>query len=123
MRTYLDCYPCFLRQSVEASRMAGADQSHQYAVVLQVLELLKTISPGATPPEIGLKIHRLVREMTGNPDPYSQVKKEATEKALSLLPRLCSIIDSSENKLETALRLSIAGNIIDFGLNKDYDLW
>ncbi len=123
MRTYLDCYPCFLRQSIEASRMAGADQSQQYDVVLRVLELLKTISPGATPPEIGLEIHRLVREMTGNPDPYSQVKKEATERALGLLPRLRSIMDESENKLETAIRLCIAGNIIDFGLNRDYDLW
>jgi uncharacterized protein with ATP-grasp and redox domains len=123
MRTYLDCYPCFLRQSIEASRMAGADQSQQYDVVLRVLKLLKTISPGATPPEIGLEIHRLVREMTNNPDPYSHIKKEATEKALGLLPRLRTILDQSENKLETAIRLSIAGNIIDFGLNKDYDLW
>lgn len=123
MRTYLDCYPCFLRQSIEASRMAGADQSQQYEVVLKILDLLKAIPPGATPPEIGQEIHRLMREVTGNPDPYSHVKKEATERALGLLPRLRLIIDESENKLETAIRLSIAGNIIDFGLNKDYDLW
>jgi len=123
MRTYLDCYPCFLRQSIEASRMAGANQAQQYEVVFQVLDLLRAIPSGATPPEIGLEIHRLVREMTGNPDPYSQVKKEATEKALRLLPKLREVLDASDDKLETAIRLSIAGNIIDFGLNKNYDLW
>jgi uncharacterized protein with ATP-grasp and redox domains len=26
MKTYLDCYPCFLRQALDAARMAGADE-------------------------------------------------------------------------------------------------
>ena len=123
MQTYLDCYPCFLRQSIEASRMAGVDEAQQRDVVLKVMDRLKEIPPGATPPEIGLDIHRLVREITGNSDPYLKVKKEATEKALSLLPKLREVLDASDNKLETAIRLSIAGNIIDFGLNRRYDLW
>jgi len=95
MKTYLDCYPCFLRQSIEASRMAGADEAQQRDVILKVLDQLKEIPPGATPPEIGLEIHRSVREITGNPDPYSQVKKEATERALDLLPELRAILDQS----------------------------
>jgi uncharacterized protein with ATP-grasp and redox domains len=123
MQTYLDCYPCFLRQSIEASRMAGADAAQQREVVLQVLDRLKEIPPGATPPEIGLEIHRLVREITGNPDPYLNVKRKATERAQELLPRMRAVLDASDNKLETAIRLSIAGNIIDFGLNRVYDLW
>jgi len=123
MQTYLDCYPCFLRQSIEASRMAGADEAQQRNVVLKVMDRLKEIPPGATPPEIGLDIHRLVREITGNSDPYLKVKKEATKKALNLVPKLREVLDTSDNKLETAIRLSIAGNIIDFGLNRRYDLW
>lgn len=123
MQTYLDCYPCFLRQSIEASRMAGADEAQQRNVVLKVMDRLKEIPPGATPPEIGLDIHRLVREITGNSDPYLKVKKEATEKALNLVPKLREVLDTSDNKLETAICLSIAGNIIDFGLNRRYDLW
>lgn len=123
MQTYLDCYPCFLRQSIEAARMAGASQTQQHDVVVQVLDRLRKIAPGTTPPEMGLEIHRLVRDITGNPDPYWKVKKEATQKALQMLPKLRAIRDASDNKLETAIRLSIAGNIIDFGLNKSYELW
>ena len=26
MKTYLDCYPCFLRQALEAARMNGASE-------------------------------------------------------------------------------------------------
>lgn len=123
MQTYLDCYPCFLRQSIEAARKAGASQAQQYQVVLQVMDCLRRIPPGATPPEIGLEIHRLVREITGNPDPYLHVKKEATQRALQMLPKLREIRDGSSHKLETAIKLSIAGNIIDFGINKPFELW
>ena len=123
MQTYLDCYPCFLRQSIEAARMAGATDAQQRDVVLGIMERLAQITPGTTPPEMGIEIHRLIREITGNPDPYQQVKHEATQKALRLLPKMRAKLNKSENKLETAIRLSIAGNIIDFGLNQTYDLW
>jgi uncharacterized protein with ATP-grasp and redox domains len=123
MQTYLDCYPCFLRQSIEAARMAGATDEQQRDVVFGVMDRLAQITPGTTPPEMGIEIHRLIREITGNPDPYQQVKHEATQKALRLLPKMRTKLNKSENKLETAIRLSIAGNIIDFGLNQTYDLW
>lgn len=37
MKTYLDCYPCFLRQALEAARMAGLDENRQYRVLQKVL--------------------------------------------------------------------------------------
>ena len=49
MRTYLDSYPRFLRQALDAARMAGADQRQQQVV----LYLLRQIEPSSTPPEIG----------------------------------------------------------------------
>ena len=123
MRTYLECYPCFLRQGIEAARMSGATQAQEKAIVTEILKMLQDIENGATPPVIGEKVHQVIREITGNQDPYKQVKGEATEKALNMLPELRSIISSSDDRLGTALRLSIAGNIIDFGPNPDYDLW
>ena len=123
MRTFLDCYPCILRQTIEASRMASATPAQQLAVVQQTLEILKNLPEGVTPPAIARQAHRVVREVTGNPDPYFKVKSEATQQALALLPKLRALLDSASDPLETALRLSIAGNIIDFGPGSDYDLW
>lgn len=40
-----------------------------------------------------------------------------------MLPKLRSVRESSTDKLETAIRLSITGNIIDFGINKSFELW
>jgi len=102
--------------------MAGATSHQQQEIVRKTLALLQQMPEGVTPPEIGTKVHKMVREMTGAHDPYQQVKQVATEQALAMLPELRTLLDASEHPLETALRLSIAGNIIDFGPNSDYEL-
>ncbi len=58
MRTYLDCYPCFLRQALDAARFAGASGEAQVQVIQETLELLQTLDPTSTPPEVGEVIHR-----------------------------------------------------------------
>jgi uncharacterized protein with ATP-grasp and redox domains len=70
MRTYFDCYPCFLRQALSAARRAGATEYQQYDVLQNVLALLQTIQPAQNPPEIAHHVHRIVRETVGDSDPY-----------------------------------------------------
>jgi len=93
MRTYLDCYPCFVRQALEAARMAGADQDRQRVVLNRVLGALMEIDIASTPPEIGDLIHRIVREETGADDPYQSAKEESTRQALALYPRLKALVE------------------------------
>lgn len=122
MKTYLDCYPCFLRQAVEAARLAGADDRQQREILGRVLDLLKEVSLSSVPPEIVRQVHRVVRDVTGVEDPYQEVKAQSTGEALALYPWLKTIVAEAEDGLETAARLSIAGNIIDMGPNPAYDL-
>jgi hypothetical protein len=123
MHTYLDCYPCFVRQALDAARQLGADERKQKAVVEGVLELLKGIDLSFTPPQIGDQVHRLVRQELGDSDPYRSFKETATREALALLPRLRRVLEEAEDPLETGVRLSIAGNIIDAGIHSSYELW
>ena len=78
MKTYLDCYPCFLRQALEAARLGGADQAGQHAALQQVMQVLSSARPTATPPEIALEVHRAVQAATGIADPYRAVKAAST---------------------------------------------
>ncbi len=126
MKTYLDCYPCFLRQALDATCMAGADEDVKQTVLGHVLDLLRRLSSegeATTPPMIGERVHRIVRQETGNADPYRAVKARSTRQALALYPKLKGIVADAEDPLDAAIRLSIAGNIIDFGPNQAYDLW
>ncbi|MGC9522159.1 MAG: damage-control phosphatase ARMT1 family protein [Anaerolineae bacterium] len=122
MQTYLDCYPCFVRQALDAARMAGADEAVTLKIVQRTLALLQDVPPDATPPEIGDRVHRLVRAIAGDGDPYRAVKDEATREALALYPRLKALIADASDSLERAVRVAIAGNIIDFGPGNSYDL-
>ena len=123
MKTYLDCYPCFLRQALEAARMAGASERQQKAVLDRVLDVLGQIEPSSTPPEIGDQVHRIVRQEMSNSDPYRVAKEASTHQALALYPRLRSLLAEANDPLEIGVRLSIAGNIIDLAVSGEYDLW
>lgn len=75
-----------------------------------------------SPPVRASRIHALVRAASGNPDPYRTAKAEATAHALSLYSSLRQRIDSAEDPVDLAVRIAIAGNIIDLGVADSYDL-
>jgi uncharacterized protein with ATP-grasp and redox domains len=116
MQIYLDCIACFVRQALDAARLATEDEQIHEKVVREVLCLAADLDMSQSPPAIGQQIHRLIRELVGEDDPYHQVKKRFNNLALKLYPELRNQILSSDNQLETAIRLAIAGNIIDLGV-------
>ncbi len=124
MKTYLDCYPCFMKQALSAARRVGADDAAQLVVLHEVLALMQNMQLDATPPEIAHRVHRIVRDTISADDPYKKAKAESTAEALALYPRLKRLVAQSDDALDTAIRISIAGNIIDFGVTEDIqNLW
>jgi uncharacterized protein with ATP-grasp and redox domains len=57
-----------------------------------------------------------------NIDPYRDDKELATELALALYPELKEKVRVADDPLEMAVRIAIAGNIIDLGVADSYDL-
>ena len=117
MQIYLDCYPCFLRQALEASRFAGLNQEAQRTVLLGTMDILRALPRKATPPAIAGKVHKEIRRLSGVADPYEKEKKAWTARALELLPRLEKLVEDARDPLERSIRVAVAGNIIDFGPN------
>lgn len=122
MRTYLDCYPCFFQQILKTTRMMGVDEEKIREIMVAFGRNLSRIRTDATPPEIGREAYRIIAEKTGIVDPYETLKKQCTRQALALYPMLKERIASSGDRLLTAVRMAIAGNVIDFGANLDFDL-
>jgi len=122
MKAYLDCYSCFFNQALKTSRMITSDEKKIWKILNEVSLSIPKIPFGATPAEIGREVYRIISEQTGVEDPYKKIKEKNTQQALSLYPELKKLINSSNERLKTAVRLSIAGNVIDFGANTDFDL-
>jgi damage-control phosphatase, subfamily I len=113
MRTYFDCIPCFLRQTLDAVRDLGLDASLQEHVLRTVLAACAEMDLGQSPPVMGQRIHRVIREASGNADPYAEMKERFNRLALGLYAECRGSIERANDPLETALRLAIAGNVID----------
>ncbi len=116
MKTFLDCIPCFLRQTLEVVRLATDDESIHEQILREVLKLTADMDLHQSPPAMARRIHQRIRELTENPDPYRNSKQEHNQLALQLYEELELNIQRSANPLETAVRLAIAGNIIDLGV-------
>ena len=121
MRTYFDCIPCFVRQALDAAKLATDDEQIHEKVVREVLRLAVDLDMSKSPPAIGQQIHRLIRNLVGQDDPYHGIKRRFNNLALKLYPELRKQILCSDDRLETAIRLAIAGNIIDFGVNSSLE--
>ena len=50
MKTYLECIPCFIKQSLEAARMATDDETVHETVLKEVMKHLESISFSNSPP-------------------------------------------------------------------------
>ncbi len=115
MRTYLECIPCFARQALNVAQAVTDDPEVQQAVMRKVLREITEMDLSLSPPAMGQFIHRVVRQTTGNSDPYHEIKETFNQLALSMYPRFKRRVEESADPLEMATRLAIAGNIIDFG--------
>jgi len=116
MRIFLDCIPCFVRQALDSARLATEDEQIHEKVVREVLRLAADLDMSQSPPVIGQRIHRLIRKLICNNDPYHELKERFNRLALRICAELEERVRTSEDPLETAVRLAIAGNIIDLGV-------
>ena len=117
MKTYLDCIPCALKQALDTSRMAGADETMQKKILGEVCMLIPQFPLDATPPQMGVEIHRLIRKLTSNSDPYKKIKKDSQRMALDMYPDLKEEVKRAEDPLSAALKIATIGNVIDFAIN------
>ncbi len=117
MKTTLDCIPCILRQSLEAARLVSTDPAFHEKILRDVLSWTEEMSLDQTPPAIAQRIHRQVRKMTGADDPYRQAKDKLNNLALELIPAFRAEVESADDPLRMAVRLAIAGNMMDMGVH------
>jgi damage-control phosphatase, subfamily I len=122
MKTYQDCIPCFFKQALRAGNIATSNKEKIKQLIKEVEILLGKIPRENTPPETAALIYQKISEITGNPDPFQKIKVNNIAQALKLYPDLKRLVTSSDDRLLTAVRLAIAGNVIDMGIDKKFDL-
>lgn len=70
-----------------------------------------------SPPEYARTAYALLHTVTGEADPYRELKDKSTRCAWEIWDSIRPEFEACPDRFEAALRLAIAGNIIDFGAN------
>jgi uncharacterized protein with ATP-grasp and redox domains len=117
MKTSLDCIPCFIRQALDASRLVSTEPGVHERILREVLHWVGEMDMNQPPPVMAQRIQRRLREIIGSEDPYREVKNQQNLMAMRLLPELKAEIEAASDPLTTAVRIAIAGNVIDMGVN------
>jgi hypothetical protein len=121
MRVHLDCFPCFLRQSIIALRLGTKDESLRETILKSTLDYIQNTDISKPPAYTTTFIHKKIRQMLGL-DPFKEIKSEYNQIALRLCPSLKTTIEKSLDPLWISTRLAIAGNVIDFGIFTSVDI-
>ncbi len=124
MKLRLNCVICIAKQALEAARLATNDPKVQEEVLRSVLRRLTKMEWVGTPLQLvrASRVTELIEKLTGIDDPYKDLKRASNDEALTIADEVKSLIASHEDSLRAAVKVAIAGNIIDFVSVKAYDL-
>ncbi|PWI47827.1 hypothetical protein CEE45_09960 [Candidatus Heimdallarchaeota archaeon B3_Heim] len=122
MKMHLDCIPCIQKQVLQTARLATEDISVQKQILRETLQVIQKSDWNTRTILLAYETQAIISRITGNNDPYSEVKVKYNKMILDLYPDLQKEVKNAKDSLLTVSKLAIAGNIIDFGALKPFDI-
>jgi uncharacterized protein with ATP-grasp and redox domains len=113
MKTQTDCFECIKNQLERVAGEITEDAALRERIISGGMTELARLDTDLPPPYFGQMVHRAVRRISGNPDPYKGFKELFNQSALLIARDLQVMVASSDDPFRTAVLLSLAGNIID----------
>lgn len=119
MQSFPECIPCITKQVLNTARHITSDDDIQRSVLMEAMKVLQGADYSRAAAEISY--HALMRtcNLLGCLDPYREAKVHYNNLILDSIDELRGIIDASEDPLHTAVKMAVAGNIIDMGILGD----
>jgi uncharacterized protein with ATP-grasp and redox domains len=122
MNIALDCIPCIINNYNSLIQTSNLSDEIKEKNLRQFLAFLAKTDYQQSPPVLGREIHRMIRQMLSNKDPYSEIKAKYNRMILNMYSKFENMIKKSDDPFITALKLAIAGNVIDFGCQHQLDI-
>ncbi len=75
-----------------------------------------------SPPVLTDNLHKIMQTYLDGRDIYKDIKKECNKEALKIYEHAEDLYNNSADKLKTAIKIAIAGNLIDYGALKSFNI-
>jgi damage-control phosphatase, subfamily I len=112
MKAIPECRPCLARLLRQSAQVATPDEALRAKAIDAGMKVLdRHFSTDGLTIDVATRLHRVVRETTGNSDPYRDMK----DREITLSRKLSAQVESNyAQDFNGYLSLSLAGNAIDF---------
>jgi len=115
-----ECAACLLARATAEAYQGTTNPALRFRAIKEVIKLLnREFRPTTVPADVGTKRDRLIKQLTGNDDPYKRSKKMSNEKAVKLLPYARKIVEkggTQQERFKKACLCAIVGNILEFDI-------
>lgn len=120
LKVEVECAACILARGAAETCEATTDLTLRFKTMEGLIKFLnEEFKPTAVSAALATKRERLIRQLTGNSDPYKHSKKVSNEKAMQLLPYARKLVESGysqQERFKKACLCAIVGNIMEFDI-------
>ena len=120
MKVEAECAACIISRGAAEAKEATTNPALRFRAMCDLMRMLtKEFKPTAVPADLGTKRDRVLRRVTGNPDPYKRSKRISNEKALKILPYARKIVEegyTQEERFKRGCLIAMVGNLIEFDI-------
>lgn len=122
LRIRPECLPCTFSTGIRMVKIATGDLGLQRLTAQEIASRLSEVTWEEAPLDLSYVIQRVIADITGVKDPYREIKRKSNLAIIRRYGELRARIRNAADPLEAAVKLAIAGNIIDFGPYAEVDL-
>lgn len=116
-----ECLLCQLRSIGKHLDTVDIAESDRIEIIQSFTAYISHADPKITNPEMAAELNRLIAAHHPEKEIYKEIKREFNDLMLGLYDKYHKKVLASDDPLRTAMKLAIAGNIIDFGPNHAFD--
>ncbi|MGC9331711.1 MAG: damage-control phosphatase ARMT1 family protein [Bacteroidales bacterium] len=116
-----ECLLCQLRSIQKHLNTVDLKESDRIEIIQSFTAYISHADPNITNPEMAAELNRLIAAHHPEKEIYKEIKKEFNDLMLGLYDKYHKKALEADDPLRTAMKLAIAGNIIDFGPNHTFD--
>lgn len=121
MKLNLECISCNVNQVLKITNLFKINEDTREKIMRDVLGYLQTTDYQQSNPEVIKGTWDILTNAICDRNPYRDIKSFYNLQVNSIRKEIEEMIENSEDKLHTALKVAIAGNLIDFASSHEFD--
>lgn len=112
---------CNLKQVLTVTNLVGVDEDRKEMIMRDVLGCLSSTGYNRSNPEVIKGTWDIITKNIENPNPYQQIKNYYNTEIMKIADSVRSLINKSDDNFDTALKVAITANLIDFAASHSFD--